>query len=231
MFSKRFIHLAAASALLAGATAAQAEISANVTVTSDYLFRGISQTDEKPAIQGGFDYAWDSGFYVGTWASNVNYGPATEFDLGTSTEFDYYGGFAGETDGGFGYDIAFIYFDYQGESSFDYQEIALGFSYGDLSFGVNYSNEYLGEGGPTMWYPYAGYSFGLGENLSLDVYAGYTTTDGDDFFGEDDSYADYHVALGTSMLGVDLSLGYYDTTLDDYPEADGRAVFSVSKSF
>lgn len=47
--------------------------SANVTVTSDYAYRGISQTDERPAIQGGFDFRHDSGFYAGTWASSISW--------------------------------------------------------------------------------------------------------------------------------------------------------------
>ena len=61
-----------AAAMLATSSAALAEISANVTLASDYVFRGISQTDNQIAIQGGFDYAQDNGFYVGTWASNVD---------------------------------------------------------------------------------------------------------------------------------------------------------------
>jgi hypothetical protein len=61
-----------ATALLASSSAAMAEISANVTLASDYVFRGVSQTDNQMAIQGGFDWGHDSGFYVGTWASNVD---------------------------------------------------------------------------------------------------------------------------------------------------------------
>ena len=52
---------------------AEWEGSANVTLTSDYVFRGVSQTDEDPAIQGGFDLSHDSGFYIGAWASNVDF--------------------------------------------------------------------------------------------------------------------------------------------------------------
>jgi len=47
------------------------EASGNVTLATDYRFRGISQGDRSPAIQGGFDLGWDSGFYAGTWASNT----------------------------------------------------------------------------------------------------------------------------------------------------------------
>lgn len=227
MMTKRLLPVAVTTALLAGAGTAQAEISANVTVATDYLFRGISQTDERPAIQGGFDYAHDSGIYVGTWASNVNFGTQT------STEMDYYIGFANETDGGFGYDLSVIFFDYPGDGKFDYIEYALGFSYGGFGFGLVYSDEYLGDDGPEFWYPYADYSFGLTEDLSLDLHVGYSDIDADDFWAPgEDSYFDYHIALGYSVAGVDLSLGYYDTDLDDdFELAEGRALFSISKSF
>jgi hypothetical protein len=60
----------AAGATMAGASAANAEISANVQLTSDYVFRGVSLSDNNPAIQGGLDWSNDQ-FYAGTWASNA----------------------------------------------------------------------------------------------------------------------------------------------------------------
>jgi len=65
----------ASSAVYAG------EISANVALTTDYVWRGISQNQEDPALQGGFDYAHDSGFYLGAWAANVNFGGAVALVL------------------------------------------------------------------------------------------------------------------------------------------------------
>ena len=66
-------------------------ISGNFGLFSDYRFRGVSQTDKKPAAQGGFDLAHKSGIYVGTWTSNVSQWTAT----GASQEIDLYGGFKG----------------------------------------------------------------------------------------------------------------------------------------
>lgn len=63
-------------------------ISANVGVVSDYRFRGISQSNEEPALQGGVDYAHDSGVYLGLWGSSVEFGDA-------SAEIDLYGGWGG----------------------------------------------------------------------------------------------------------------------------------------
>ena len=106
---------AAAVALLTGLTsvAAFAEeaaapevspIAANVTVASSYVYRGLTQTNNKPAIQGGFDYAHESGFYVGNWNSSISwigdgYGVATPTKSATVSapiEMDFYAGFKKE---------------------------------------------------------------------------------------------------------------------------------------
>ena len=70
---KQTILTSLAAAGLLAATGAAADITGNVGLTTDYVFRGISQTDEKPAIQGGLDYAHSSGAYAGVWASNVDF--------------------------------------------------------------------------------------------------------------------------------------------------------------
>ena len=64
----------------------QAGVSANVSFTSDYIWRGMTQTDG-PALQGGFDFESESGFYAGIWGSNVN------FNNGNGQELDYYAGY------------------------------------------------------------------------------------------------------------------------------------------
>ena len=89
---------AAALATVSGIAAAADDISANVSLASDYVWRGVSQTNEKPAISGGFDYSHDFepvSWYIGTWASNVD----PSFFGGThspSTELDLYTGFTGD---------------------------------------------------------------------------------------------------------------------------------------
>jgi uncharacterized protein (TIGR02001 family) len=68
-------------------------LTANVGLFSEYIFRGIEQTGGKPAVQGGFDYAHSSGFYLGTWASNISW--LEDFGLynRSSLEWDFYGGY------------------------------------------------------------------------------------------------------------------------------------------
>ena len=89
-----------AAAMVTVTVPALAEISGNVALTTDYRFRGISQTDRNPAVQGGFDWSHDSGFYLGTWGSNV--------DFAGSLELDYYGGYANNINDNLAYDVGVI---------------------------------------------------------------------------------------------------------------------------
>ncbi|HBK44595.1 MULTISPECIES: TorF family putative porin [unclassified Polynucleobacter] len=72
-------------------------ISANVTITNDYRYRGITQSNYQPAIQGGFDYAHESGFYIGNWNSTISWvGNTTSGNVSAPIEMDFYGGFKKE---------------------------------------------------------------------------------------------------------------------------------------
>ena len=114
----RVFQMAAALAIVAGLASLAAPASAqtevdvafNVGVVSDYVFRGASQTDEEPALQGGVDITAGS-FYAGVWGSNVDF-----FD-DTDAEIDFYGGFRGEA-GGFALDGGVIFYAYVNEPNF-----------------------------------------------------------------------------------------------------------------
>ena len=219
--------IAVASLVLASAAATAVELSGNVTLATDYTFRGFSQTDEKGAIQGGFDAALDEGFYAGIWASNVNFGS----DSQASTEMDYYVGYVFDITDSINLDLGYIYFDYEGDAEFDYQEFAVTLGVSDLSLAVNYSDEYFGEGGPDAYILGADYSFSLAENTSLDLHVGYSDVDEEDFFdvGED-SYLDYSVGISREYEGYSFALTAVGTDLDDIDAADDRLVFSISRS-
>ena len=92
-------------------------LTANAGLFSEYIFRGISQTTGKPAVQGGFDFAHSSGFYLGTWGSNISW--LEDFDVYTrsSLEWDFYGGFKSTFPGSddWGYDVGTIYYYYPGK--------------------------------------------------------------------------------------------------------------------
>ncbi|WP_026304777.1 TorF family putative porin [Thioalkalivibrio sp. AKL8] len=134
---KKFTRSALAAAVLtvgstggvAFTSTAAAELSVNIGAVSNYYFRGFSESDDGAAIQGGIDYEHASGFYAGTWLSNVDFGDDTSYEL------DLYAGFADEFASGFGYDVGYIYYAYPdarddtGSLSADFGEI-----YGEVSF-------------------------------------------------------------------------------------------------
>ena len=105
-------------------------LTGNVTLVSDYRFRGVSQTYEGPAIQGGFDYSHAIGFYLGNWNSNV---ASQVYTGGSGVEMDVYGGYR-RSFGAFGMDVGYLYYHYPnaefqspglGSQSFDTQELYL----------------------------------------------------------------------------------------------------------
>ena len=212
---------------------ASAEVSGNVTMATDYRFRGVTQTDERFAIQGGFDVAFESGFYVGTWASNVNFADSSG-DI-NSTELDFYAGYGFEVSEGVTLDFSAISFIYPAaESEFNYEEYVVALGVADLGLSVVYSPNYFGTDADA-YVLNADYSFALSEDMSLDFHIGYTDADdvdGSDFFGSDgDNYTDWSISLTKSMFGLDFGLAYVDTDLDDAGDgAESTAVFSVSKS-
>ena len=220
--------------LLASSVAATAaDIAGNVTMASDYRFRGISQLDANisPAIQGGFDFSFEPGFYVGTWASNVNLG------TGASVELDWYGGYASSLNESIDYDVGVLYYSYpkDGGQDLDYVEIYGKLDWEGFTFGLNYSNDYYAESGKFA-YPYVDYGFDY-DRWSFAGHVGYNAFDKDDFLGNDDKYVDYSVSVSTTEWGVDWTLALVGTDLSDDDDCFGdedfcqlTAVLSMSKS-
>ncbi|MFP5418128.1 MAG: TorF family putative porin [Gammaproteobacteria bacterium] len=107
--------LSAPTAVVA-ADASPHSLTANVGLTSNYIFRGISQTGGDPAIQGGLDYSHSSGVYVGTWASNVGWLEDYQGYTSGNVEIDVYGGFRNKIgDTGLAYDVGVIQYAYPGK--------------------------------------------------------------------------------------------------------------------
>lgn len=218
-----------------------ATVSGNVTLASDYRFRGISQLDRSPAIQGGFDVEWENGFYVGTWASNVSFS-------GGAIELDWYGGFAGDINETVSYDVGFLYYGYPKDGTdpdLDYYEFYGSLSFYDATIGVHYSPDYFAET-DKFFYVYGAYSYSLADNLALDVHVGWNKFDSDDAFaafilpatGSDpgDDYIDYKLGLTMTALDLDFGLHFIGTDLSESECFEGTKlcndslVLSVSKS-
>jgi uncharacterized protein (TIGR02001 family) len=243
MLNKKLLTAAVSTALLAGSVASSVQafdLSANVALVSDYRFRGISQTGKDAAIQGGFDASFEPGFYLGTWASSVDFGDVDDGSGSYGTmEIDYYTGWSGPIgDTDFGIDVGYAYYQYPGDTvdpTGDYQEFHITPSWKDLSLNVVYSDDFYAETGK-YWYYAGDYSLSFAEDFSLGFHAGYNDFDKTDFLGADaDSYTDYSVTLGYTFKGVDFSVAWVGTDLDDDEcwdsnICDDTAVFSISKS-
>lgn len=135
------------SLLLLGTGPARAATSGSLALTSDYMFRGVSQTNRDPALQGGIEYAHDSGFYVGAWGSNISWLSDIPGDISSSLELDGYLGYRGKAGQLVAYDVGVLTYDYPGDfpdgfSRADTTELYLGATVAPsetLSFGLKYS--------------------------------------------------------------------------------------------
>lgn len=231
--NKLMTHVAVGAVLAGAAAAAHAEVSGNVALTSDYVWRGVSQSDSDPAIQGGFDYAHDSGFYAGVWGSTVDFDDPSADDA--DLEFDAYLGFGGEFAGGLGYDVSLIRYMYPGtDADLDWNELNASLSYSMFSVGVAYSNDVFGSDETGVYY-YGAVDWEFTPGYTLSAHVGqYDFDEAVNGAGNPDSYVDYGIGVSTEYKGFGFDLSYYDT--DDDGEtlygdwADGRVVFTVSKA-
>jgi uncharacterized protein (TIGR02001 family) len=222
--------------------------SAAVWFTTDYVFRGISQTDENPAVQGTLNYNHPLGFYFGVWGSNVDITP------GNSVEIDSYVGYTNSIYG-INYDLSFLYYWYpgaDGDPKPTYLELHVGLSYPltvdwpvvpTFSVGYFYSPDYLFEDGDGH-YVNAKIDLALPMKFGIAVEGGYQHVQGDALTGGDmgeggDSGYDYfHYRAGVykEIFGFNLDLSFHNTAdidSDFFGEglADERVVFTISREF
>ncbi|MEN9944682.1 MAG: hypothetical protein RLY18_640, partial [Pseudomonadota bacterium] len=115
-------------------------ITANVTITNDYRYRGITQTNYQPAIQGGFDYAHESGLYIGNWNSTISWiSNTTGNGVRAPIEMDFYGGFKKELIApGFASDIGVLQYFYP-QSGGNYNAMMVNPNTTELYLAQNYT--------------------------------------------------------------------------------------------
>jgi len=242
MLKKLTLAIAAASAVTASSFAVAEtvnspvgdfDVSMNVGLASDYMFRGISQTQGNGAIQGGLDVTHDSGLYVGTWASNVDFGDSVDGNV----EFDYYLGFGNDISEDISYDLGWIKYDYPGNSSLNFSEYYGSLTAYGFKVGAAYSDDFADDN--TTLYSYVGYEYTLPYEIGLALQYGNYDFKDTAFTSGEDSYNDWSIGLTKTLIGLDFGLTYTDTDLsdsdcagfvgkDDY--CDANFVVSVSKS-
>jgi uncharacterized protein (TIGR02001 family) len=215
-------------------------LTANVGLYSQYVFRGLTQTDEEPALQGGFDYAHKSGLYLGVWGSNVSWlsDDSTGFyEDGGSLELDIYGGLRGAIGkSDFTYDVGALYYWYPGDTrsgigaagltDADTLEIygGLGWKWFSAKYSYSVSDTFGIEDADGTWYLDLSAAVPLGETgLTLGLHYGMQEYEIDGDLDEDDaSYDDWKVSLTydlgrlTPMLNATtFGVAYTDNNADE----------------
>lgn len=209
--------------------------SGNLTVISDYVFRGITQSDEKPALQSSISIGEATGAYGSLWASNVDFNDGGKADF----EIDASGGYKWAIDA-MTLDIGAIYYAYPGpnkELDYDYAEAKLGLSLpvGAASFGFNFyiSPDYFAGSGVSL-YSNAAISMPIQDTgFSTNASIGYQTIEDENAFGVPD-YADWNIGFSYTWKNFTLGLNYYDTNLNktDCPDGcEARFVAGITHNF
>lgn len=156
-------------------TAALAEVTANVSVTNSYIWRGIEQTNGQAAVSGGVDFADESGFYAGVWISNVDFGDsndAADGEQGAETEVDLYFGFGGDISEGVSYDLGFIHYEYPDEDQdIDFSEVYASLSASGLTLGVAVLADADGADFADTIYTNLDYTFALKNEAEVTLHA------------------------------------------------------------
>jgi len=220
----------AAPAPAAAAPASPHTITGNLAIVSDYRFRGITQTFEKPAIQGGIDYSHSSGFYLGNWNSNVSSGAG--FPDG-NLEMDFYGGYKA-TFGDFGLDVGAIYYYYPGSEgrnlgigadsgSVTNKEIYIGGTWKFLSAkyfysvddyfslrGVNGTPASTGKSTKGSSYFDFGATYDLGDGWGINGHVGLLNLEN----VKNGDYTDWKIGVTKEISGWVFSAAYIDTNAD-----------------
>lgn len=229
---------------------AASPVTGNLSIVSDYRFRGLTQTMERPALQGGFDYAHSSGFYLGNWNSNVSSAIFPNANL----EMDFYGGYK-RSFGDVGLDVGFLYYYYPGsratltnlqsgttatDTKIDNKEVYLGASWKWLSLKYFHSIDdfFAVPDTKNSWYLDSQATFDLGGGWGVVGHIGRQKVKG----FSDASYTDYKLGVTKDIGGFVFGAAYVDTNAKGsawtYADArksmnigDSGVVLSVSKTF
>lgn len=197
--------------------------SGDVAFTSNYLYRGFTQSSDSPAIQGSLKISHESGAYVNLWGSSITFASGLELDPSI--------GFAGSS-GDVEYDVGVLYYGYPGSTAdekanasgkYDFPELYGSLSYKGATAGLAYAKDFFGETGESI-YISAGYGVEV-NGVGLSAHAGYNILD-DAYYTE--NVLDYKVAISKELSGLGMELAFVGT---DAKGNDESLVFTLSKSF
>jgi uncharacterized protein (TIGR02001 family) len=196
--------------------AQEPEVTGNLTITSDYRFRGISQSFKLPAVQGGIDWVNPAGFYLGNWNSSVS---GVQFPDGAGVEMDFFGGYRFEFAKDVTLDLGGLYYFYPGATDFNNFEVYGGGAMGPFSaklfFGVT---DFFGlPDSKGSYYVDVNYATEILPKTSLGLHVGYQNVRNNSAL----NYVDYKVGvtydwggwmIGAAVVGTDADKAIYAVT-------------------
>jgi len=205
-------------------------IAGNLTLTNNYIFRGLSDTRNEAALQGGLTFSFDSKIYVGLWGTNTNF-PSPNGDLATF-EADEFIGYS-NTIKDLSFDLHFVRYDYPRASSATYNELIGSLSYKFITFLMGYSGNVFGSHGPGTY-------INLGLNVDIpakyiyfehvNLSGGVGSYDLDKEAGN--SYQDYNILLAKTVGDkYTFSLQWVDTNHKNPPYDGSRWVIAITAKF
>jgi len=218
------------------------DFDANLALTTDFVMRGLSYTNEEPAFNGGFEIEHESGIYVKNWASNVNLleGDTVEPDERANLFIGWYAGYNGDFSDNLNYDIQAAYNTFPGAAkdlNYDFTEFtgALTYSIQDTNLGLLYafSPDYLRKSDKAHYYELnASHTFVNANDLGIGGRIGRQTIKDNKTIGFDD-FTNYGVWIFYPIGDFTGTLQYTNTDLEnaDDVNADGRVFFTLSHIF
>ena len=222
--------------MAAHAQEAASPLSFNISLTNDYRYRGVSQSRLDPALQGGADYAFASGFYVGTWASTITW--VKDAGGNSDVEIDVYGGYKTEIAPGLTGDIGVLTYAYPNNKlpvNANTTEIYAALTYGPVTAKYSHSTTHLFGFADSKGSGYldVSASFDLGDGYSLAPHVGYQKVKNTNSA----SYTDYALLLSKELGGFLLSGGVVGTDNKTYVSPAGKnlgktgVLVAIKKSF
>jgi len=232
----------------AGEPASPHTVTGNIGLFSQYVFRGLTQTNKDPALQGGLDYSHSSGFYLGTWGSNISWlrdgSPTPAYRSGGSLELDFYGGVKGNIGSSdFTFDLGALYYWYPGDANAGFVKAdnfelygALGYKWVSAKLNYTMSNKMFGvQDARGTYYFDLSANVPLAQGLTANLHWGYQKFKGSDpvLGGQSNdavySYKDWKVGLSYA-LPKDFTVGVfytkaYDTTALGYGSVASGGVY------
>jgi len=189
------------------------EVKGNIGIVSDYVFRGISQTDNKPAAQGGVDYSHQSGLYAGAWATNVDL-PGSD----ANARVDLYGGYKMKLRSGWGFEAGLIAYSFVRETRDNFSEIYAGVGLGPVSAKIFHdpdnNNSYL----------QGAWNSDIGSGIKVSFGAGQS------FLSQQRDYTDVMLGVSKNFAGVNLGLTFTHST--QKPSSDlNRSILALSAKY